>query len=401
MFPILLMIKRPKAGFWIIVVVILTATYNCLAKTKPQVFQHGTSQIVSVHFAPDGTKFVSADLKGTVKMWDVQSGKMIWSVNFTRPTSMGDYTYIDIRGMDLSPDGKTIAVAYLRHGVDRNIVDEKLGDTMKQRDVVYEPHIVLLKSADGSIERDIKDTDKIFHSISFSPNGMFSVSKTEILKIEVDIQSGRSKTSSSYVLMGLDMEAGQISEIIKLNEATTEVVFSPNQKFFTVTGYRLSSNTISVGIVELYDTSTEHLIRTITQPVNQVPIVSFSPDDKFLSIAGWIKSGTRIDIWDTAKQVIVKSIVDKPETTITETLYLKDGHLLLGGGKLELKGFGDVGDPILKDRGGVVRIYDLNSNARPVTHKFKSYVTSISHSFDKSQLAVGMYNGQITILRSS
>ena len=81
-----------------------------------------------------------------------------------------DYTRIKIKAMDSSPDGRTVVVAYVRSGVDRNLIDEKAGDTTKQKDSVWETHVVLIDATDGAIKKDTEEVrDGSVTTVVFAP----------------------------------------------------------------------------------------------------------------------------------------------------------------------------------------------------------------------------------------
>ena len=44
-------------------------------KIPPRIFKGHTSNILSVSYAPDGTRLASGSTDGTIRIWDVESGQ--------------------------------------------------------------------------------------------------------------------------------------------------------------------------------------------------------------------------------------------------------------------------------------------------------------------------------------
>src|SRR5262245_10043481 len=85
------------------------------SKMQMQKLRHGADMIVSARFTPDGKRFVSASIDGTVVMWDVQTGKRLWQIDLDEGTRTKEFrTISQILDMALAPDGNTVAVAYDR-----------------------------------------------------------------------------------------------------------------------------------------------------------------------------------------------------------------------------------------------------------------------------------------------
>ena len=66
-----------------------------------------TARINNLHFSSDGNTIVSISEDKTIKVWNVESGKMIRKFE----SEMGDGPEGMFYASDLSPDGKLLAVA--------------------------------------------------------------------------------------------------------------------------------------------------------------------------------------------------------------------------------------------------------------------------------------------------
>jgi WD40 repeat protein len=73
---------------------------------------HG-AVIVSMAMSPDGRTIFTAGWDGTVRAWDVRTGRVTWVC--AREDYRGEWSYID--GIALAPDGRTLAIATTWEGV--------------------------------------------------------------------------------------------------------------------------------------------------------------------------------------------------------------------------------------------------------------------------------------------
>ena len=73
---------------------------------------HG-AVIVSMAMSPDGRTIFTAGWDGTVRAWDVRTGRVTWVC--TREDYRGEQSFID--GIALTPDGRTLAIATTWEGV--------------------------------------------------------------------------------------------------------------------------------------------------------------------------------------------------------------------------------------------------------------------------------------------
>jgi len=73
---------------------------------------HG-AVIISMAMSPDGRTIFTAGWDGTVRAWDVRTGRVTWVC--AREDYRGEWSYID--GIALAPDGRTLAIATTWEGV--------------------------------------------------------------------------------------------------------------------------------------------------------------------------------------------------------------------------------------------------------------------------------------------
>src|SRR5215475_5342849 len=89
-------------GAFVVVGVYYYLTSQAPPANKPEIFfQHGHSGSVgSVAFAPDGKRLASSSNDGSIKLWDVESGKL-------QGTLTGASSFV--LSVAFAPDGKRLA----------------------------------------------------------------------------------------------------------------------------------------------------------------------------------------------------------------------------------------------------------------------------------------------------
>jgi WD40 repeat protein len=113
-----------------------------------------SARISNLHYTPDGTQIISISEDKTVKVWDVESGKMLKKFE----SQIGDGPEGMLYASALSPDGKLLAVGGYK------VNSEK------------ENYILLIDLVKGSqVATAIGHTD-VINSLSFSSNGKYLAS---------------------------------------------------------------------------------------------------------------------------------------------------------------------------------------------------------------------------------
>ncbi len=179
--------------------------------------------VTSVNFSPDGKTLVSGSWDGTIKLWNVETGKEI-------RTLKGHDGYV--LSVNFSPDGKTLV-----SGSDDN--------TIKLWNVETGKEIRTLKGHDSSVL-----------SVNFSPDG-----KTLV--------SGSWQTVKLW-----NVETGQEIRTLKGHDNRVKSVnFSPDGKTLVSGSWQT---------VKLWNVETGEEIRTLKGHDDWVNSVNFSPDGKTL-----------------------------------------------------------------------------------------------------------------------
>jgi WD40 repeat protein/energy-coupling factor transporter ATP-binding protein EcfA2 len=243
---------------------------------RVQTLKGHTDVIFGVTYSPDGKTLASASSDKTVKLWDINTGKVI-------QTLKGHIS--GVQDVNYSPDGKILA-------------SSSNDGTIKLWDVKTAKIIKNLKAhKEGAV-----------FSVSFSPDGkkLASASADETVKLW-DINTGK-------VIQTFTGHQSNNSE--KGNQAVFGVVFSPDGKI-------LASSSADKTI-KLSDVKTGKQIKTLAGHKSQVWGISFSPDGKKLASASW---DSTIKLWDIATGKEILPIVGH-EDSLFGVSFSPDGKML-------------------------------------------------------------------------
>jgi hypothetical protein len=236
-------------------------------------FSGHAGEVNSVAFSPDGRTALSGSY-GTLKLWDVATGKEIRSfAGHTGP----------VFSVAFSPDGGTALSGS----------DDK---TLKLWDI-----------ATGKEIRSFAGHTDSIHSVTFSPDGRsaLSGSKDETLKLW-DIATGRE-------IRSFTAHAGLINS----------VAFSPD-------GRRALSGSDDKTL-KLWDLATGKAIRTFTGHTDSIHSVAFSPDDR-LALSG--SNDETLKLWDVATGKAIRTFTAHYSTVnhpVFSVAFSRDGRSALSG----------------------------------------------------------------------
>jgi WD40 repeat protein len=264
----------------------------------------------AVAFSPDGRHLASGNSwPGHVRLWDVQTGKRVFSMpGHTRP----------ITSVAFSPDGRCLASA----SEDRTV---KVWDAASGRE------LFTLKG----------HTDKVTQ-VAFSPDGrrLASASKDRAIKVwdaatgqELQTARGHTQPISGVVYRpdGRRFASGAGDQTLRVwNAATAKEVLTIHtvdtyRAAFSPDGRRVAA--VSVQAVQVWDADTGQALFALKGHMDEVIDVAFSPDGRRL--ASGARDGT-VKLWEAVPQPEAQTI-PWPDQLVRSVAFSPDGRRLAGG----------------------------------------------------------------------
>jgi len=232
--------------------------------------------VTAVRFSPDGRFVLSGDDHDNLSLWDVASGREIWkSAGHADPQLFN----AAIVSLAFSPDGRFVV-----SGDDRA--------TVRVRDIVA-----------GKEIRSISGQDRT--EVFLSPDGRLALSS-----------NGKTALRLSDVATGKEIRRfpleGQGSQI-------NSAAFSPDGGFLLTGGY---GNPLL-----LRDVSTGNMVRSFAGHTSWVYGVAFSPDGRFALSGG---NDTTLRLWDVTTGKEIRSFTGH-RRAVTSVCFSRDGRFALSG----------------------------------------------------------------------
>ena len=312
---------------------------SCLAQTsanntvpRPKKTSPG---IFGLEFSRDGRTLVSANFNGTVKLWDVASGRLL--------RTLDGHSHVVYKGV-FSPDEKLLASCSLDGKI--KIWEVHTGRELRTLSGHTDPVKAVAFSPDGNLLASVSNdgTLRLWDVSSGSERRSFVHTKSQ----EVD----NSVYSLVFISHGKIIAAGNGDGTVSYWEVSSgqevKVLRGHSGLVFSLTlsadGRSLTSGSYD-HTVKFWDVKTGHEIRTFADQqmqgvTEQVRAISLSSDGKLLasSQVGFTQSGNqfryvykRIKVWNlkTGKQVF---IIDETRFEISGIAFSPDNRFLAGAG---------------------------------------------------------------------
>jgi len=239
---------------------------------KFETFKGHSNRVYSVSFSPDGAFIASGSKDKTVKVWSVESGECVMTLE-------DDHYRILVMSVSFSPDGQWIASAW--------------NNTVKVWSV-----------ESGECVRTLEGHSSDVYSVSFSPDGQW-------------IASGSGDTTVKV----WSVESGECVTTLEGNSYwVTSVSFSPDGQSIAYD----SDNTVKVWSVASGEWGLE---KTLEGHSNVVTSVSFSPDGQ------WIASGSRdetVKVWSVESGECVRTL-EGHSNWVSSVSFSPDGQCIASG----------------------------------------------------------------------
>jgi WD40 repeat protein len=229
---------------------------------------HGAA-VTAMDITADGRRLVTASWDGTARIWDVESGRCLTTLNG------GDTNLVAVA---LSPDGTFVATG---------------GPTLRLWNTESGRQLAVLEGHEGRVA-----------SLAFAPDGRVLASASWDLTIRLwDLASQR-----------------ETRRLTAHTNRVTSIAFASD-------GHRLASGAMD-GTARVWDVATGRNEILVNQPENGVQSVSFSPDGSMVAVAGWLDG---VEVWSVESKRLLRRLRGH-NGMVSSTAFSRDGLSLVSGG---------------------------------------------------------------------
>ncbi|MDX2228277.1 MAG: AAA-like domain-containing protein [Leptolyngbyaceae cyanobacterium bins.349] len=328
-----------------------------IAVREQNTFMGHRDLIRTVAYSPNGKTIASGSWDGTVKLWNVQTGKEIRTIT--------GHTDI-VTSVMFSPDGKTLASASgdLTIRVWNVQTGEELQRLVGHTDIVtsvdFSPDgkTIASGSGDGTIKlwnvrngkelRTFSGHLDIVNSVAFSPDGKTIASSSRDQTVRVwNVQTGEERyyslmghrkavISVSFSPDGKTIASGSEDRLIKLwdvREGREIQTLSGHQAGVFSVGFSPNGQMLVSGsedkTIKVWDVQSGDVIYTFGGHQSAVRGVSFSPDGKAILSGSWDKT---LKLWDVQPKESARPLSGHKDGVLAAS-YSPNGKRLASGSR--------------------------------------------------------------------
>jgi WD40 repeat protein len=319
----------------------------------------GHKYLRSVSYSPDGQTLASGSYDGTVKIWEVGTGKLLQTLTVHKFSVNSDK--FSVNSVSYSPDGKTLASG----SEDKTVKIWEVGT--------------------GKLLQTLDRNESAVKSVSYSPDGKTLASGSYDGTVKIwEVGTGKllqtltgnkfPVTSVSYSPDSKTLASGGGDNTVKLWEVRTGKLLQTltgHESFVQSVSYSLDGKALASashdGTVKIWEVGTENLTQTLNGHQDFVESVSYSPNGQTLASASLDKT---VKIWELGTGKLLRTLTGHKEGLYSVS-YSPDGKTLASA-----------------SHDGTVKIWEVGTGKllRPLEgHKVR--VNSVSYSPDGKTLA--------------